>query len=247
MEKYEPDEKLIAILNEISEKDNLSSMKDKYGQYIYSISPMDLAIAEQEIVNRGVELKALEAKLERHIKLLINPAKELFESLPSTHILKKLIAEHRHLDYLLGEIQQLSAKLHQISYLTATSSEFKNLIDTANHVHASSKHTDIEEEIIFPILEEIGIEAIPRILRAQHFEIRHYSVQFHELAFNCVVTEPAKTAHIYEEIASTLMSLKKKHVFIEEYLIYPIALDIVNIQTWDELKGKCDQVEFCCF
>jgi DUF438 domain-containing protein len=245
MEKYEPDEKLIAILQEISEKDNLSSMKDKYGQYLYSITPMDLAIAEQELVNRGVELKVLETRLEQHIKLLINPVRELFESLPSTHVLKKLIAEHRHLDYLLGEIQQLSSQLHQISYLTATSSEFKELIHIASYVHISSKHTDIEEQIIFPMLEEIGIEVIPRILRAQHFEVRHHSVQFHELAFHSAVTEPTKTAHIYNEIASTLISLKKKHIFIEEHLIYPIALDIIGNQIWDKLKGKCESVGFC--
>jgi DUF438 domain-containing protein len=250
---HEPDETLIAVLREMNKEDNLPPEYDplklieREGINLSSMTPLRLAFAEEELVNRGVELKLIESKLELHIKLLINPVRKLVESLPTAHVLKSLIAEHLHLDYLLDEILHLNALLAQAPCLTATSPEFKKLIHIADHVQASAKHTDFEEEIIFPAVEAIGIKAIPRLLRAEHFEIRHHAVQLHSLAFNCSVRGPVSTARIFDEITSALIPLKKRHVLIEECLIYPIAAEVISEQTWDKLKERCEAIGFCCF
>ncbi len=249
MLKYESNERLLNVLRQIKEGDDISaaSIKNRFGVNLSSIKPIDLALSEQELINQGMDFDSLDDKLVLHIKLLVNPLKELYESLPSLHILKKLIAEHRQMDYLLGEIEHLSQRLEQISHITAVSNEFQELVHVAGHVHAASKHADIEEQIIYPSLEWKGIYAITRLLRAQHFEIRHYSVQFHELAFNCAVKEISEIREKYGNITSKMIPLKRRHMTVEENLIYPIAFEVVNSQSWDLLKEKVEEVGFCCF
>jgi DUF438 domain-containing protein len=243
------DDKLIAILEEINatSADSAHSILIRERRHLIPLTAKRLAYAIEALVHRGTEIKLIANKIELYMELLIDPMKHVHEFIPDFHIIKKLIAEHRQVEYLLGEIQLLGNKFKGISYLTATNPEFKKLIHIASHIDASSKHTDVEEQIIFPGLEKNGFITISKILRAQHFEVRHYGEQLHELAFTCSIKGPSTIADQFNEIASRLIPLKKKHMLIEERLVYPIALTIVKPYTWDSLKSQCERVGFCCF
>lgn len=243
---YKPDEQLISILSQTMDDDSAAFkfIKNKYSKYLSKVKARDLAFAEQELVNRGIEFGVIEKKLPQHIRLLNSHAKMIFKSLPDTHILRKLIAEHHLVKDLLVQIRQMSSHLGHVLYFTATSGEFKSLIKMAEHVSTSSKHTDIEQDIIFPLLERSGIEAIPRLLRAEQFELRHYSAQFHELASKCCMKNIGQTRERFREISKRLPPLKQRYMLVEENVIYPVALETANNKTWDTLQKKCEKAGF---
>jgi DUF438 domain-containing protein len=204
-----------------------------------------MMIAEQELFNRGVERPAIEKDIESHISLLAYPTEKLFASLPACHIVKKLISEHYLIQHTFDEFGWLRGRLLGNS-LQFHHREFKSLLHIASHLNASSSHDDSEQEIIFPHVEKLVIDVIPRILRMEQLRIRNYSRQFHQFAFNTSTRDFIQSFPDLETIALTLFPLKKRHMLIEERLLYPTAMETVTEKTWQNFSDICDEIGFCC-
>jgi DUF438 domain-containing protein len=248
MKPYEPDERLVQIL-QLTMKEDCSAgglAENEYREYLLSVSPLDLALAEEELVKCGTGLGVLGRKLAQQVELLGNGARAALESLPDEHVLKRLIAEHRAIGGLLEKVEGLNSWLGQVSWINPADERFRELVHIAEHIHLSAKHTEAEEEIVFPVLERIGIEAIPELLYAEHFDISHYSTQYFELAVGACTKDPHKTARKMKQITAILVPLKRRHMLVEESLIYPIALEVADEGTWEALRRECEKAGFCC-
>lgn len=241
------DDRLVSYLCELSIKESpeIESIKSRHRDYFNSVRPLDLALAEQELVNRGVEFDDPERRLQQHIKLLNSRAKKLLKTLPPDHILVKLIREHRRVGYVLHMIKQVCDRLQQIAWLTPTHPEFEKLLHIADDFETSAKHSDIEENVLFPAVEKIGIDVILNLLRLSHVEIRYYSERLHAMAYCCCMKNPAEISERFAAIEKRLCPLKKSHMLMEENLIYPIALDVVSKRIWLALQKECEAVGFC--
>jgi len=239
---------LVNILESIDTGQNLDELREKHHLQLASVTPLQIALAQQQLIENGKEYAEIAELCPKHISLAGQPARKLREQLPADHVIRKLFVEHEMAKCLLADLRRLNEKIADLEFITPVSREYKKLLHVAGHLLASEKHVDAEEEIIFPVVEQAGIYAIPRLLRAEHFELRHHAEQIAHLVFNAATTDFGQFRSKLDEIAALLVPLKHFHIFKEENLFYPIVVELVkDDRIWVELDDRCEHTGYCCF
>lgn len=204
---------------------------------IRNATPRELSEAEQKLMKEGISEPELKEFCKIHLKAIEQQVNRMKERLPEDHTLRILIEEHEKIQSFLNDLEELSNSIDQHGF---NSERKKRLRTIASNLLESETHHEREEEVIFPRLKKIGIDGPPRIMERDHEEFWPKKKKLKELSEN-----PEENEEKILEISEFLVFNLRDHIFKENNVLYPTALD--ELEKWDLIKEEGEKIGYCQF
>lgn len=202
-------------------------------------TPLELSIAEQELLEEGISPEELKKFCTIHLKALEDKIEEIKSSLDKGHPIHTMISEHEEILRFLDELDNLIEPLKR----GISDEEKKVLQNLSEHLVDAEKHHEREEKVLFPELEKRGITGPTRIMRLEHDELRPIKKRLLELSI-----EPNKNKNEIIELINVLSFKLRDHIFKENNILYPAALNAIRKDIiWKNIRMECDRIGYCCF
>ncbi|MEX0974273.1 MAG: DUF438 domain-containing protein [Bacillota bacterium] len=226
--------------------------KDEAGKTLASISEVELSLAEQRLLERGVSPAQLQGLCKVHLQVLDKQAEDLLAATEPGHPLHTLVSEHRMILGFLDSLEEAAGVIERTPAWVSEDEALKDALyavrDVAYHLVETEKHHAREEKALFPAMEERGITGPTRTMRLEHADLWPHKETLNDLAQNA---NPETYAEVRDEIvahAVYIVGNLREHIMKENSILYPAAYQaIVYNAAWEDIKRKCDEIGYCCF
>lgn len=240
-------EELKSLLRDLRSEADLSMMKERAEQLLRNVDPKVLSLAEQELMEEGMSQEELRRLCDLHLQLLSSNIAKAEAPMEPTHPIVILEEEHeiilKNLDDLEGVLERVknSQKFDEIG------EELKRLESIAHALLDAESHHEREEKALFPRLEKHGITGPPSIMRMEHIDLRKRKRAIGELVENRGNLGYGEFADKLQEVGNYILKVLREHIFKENNILYPAALESLNDDEWNEIKTEFDDIGYCCF
>jgi len=239
---------LTGILERLNSGEDPVKVKAEAKELLLSIDPADLSIAEQQLVEKGLEPEELRKLCPLHLELLEDQSAKLREKLPPEHVIATLIGEHETILCFLDDLDFVNQSIQKMTDYEPQRKEYRRLRHIAEQLIGAEPHHQREEEILFPELEKRGVYGPPMVMRGEHTQMRRYKHKLLELAKSVPQAEFGDFKRQLDEVVRFLVPVLREHIFKENNILYPTALEVIdNTEVWRQLKVDCERIGYCCF
>jgi DUF438 domain-containing protein len=234
------------VLRRLTGGEDPQKVKQEAEDLLRSVTPQELSLAEQQLIQEGVEPEELRHLCQVHLRVLSDEVEGFRRTLPTGHPVDTLMAEHEVILETLDELEALNQAVQRAERLDAE--QIERLEHIATHLVEAESHHQREEEALFPELEGRGVTGPPRIMRLEHEDLRARKHALRELAENAETLAFADFKERLDELAAYLVFNLRDHIFKEDNILYPAAVEVVgDPSVWDEVKVQSDEIGYCCF
>lgn len=241
-------EDLTKLLIRIGQGKNPKILRKEATRLINGVTDGDIAMAEQNLIKNGYSQQLVEQLSAAFVLMAIldGQAQNLKNSLPQNHLLRKVLVEHDLARCFLADLKDTVDNILKIQCISDTNSEFMKLTHIVEHLSAMTEHIDREEDVIFPSLKKHGWSSLYRSAKNEHVYIK--------AAVNDLITLTSsfKNGKIKDfknklsAITRQLTPLMTEHLFQEDNILYPIAIEVINDEKiWAGIKEVCDEIGYC--
>jgi uncharacterized protein len=239
---------LTRILERLDSGEDPTKLKAEAQMFLHTIEPRDLAVAEQTLVENGLDPTELQKLCPLHMELLDDQASKLKALLPAEHVITMLLCEHETILCFLDDLDFVNQSIQKMKSYNPERPEFRRLAHIAEQLLAAEPHHLREEEILFPELEKRGIFGPPMVMRDEHIQLRPYEQKLFELAKTISRMKFEDFTAKLDELVQFIVPMLREHIFKENNILYPTALEVIDDEEiWSRLKGDCDRIGYCCF
>ena len=241
-------DELTKILERLNSGEDPAKVKAEAKQLLSTVDPADLSIAEQQLVEKGLDPEELRKLCPLHLELLDDQSAELKAKLPRGHVIATLVNEHDTILCFLDDLDFVNQSIQKMDGYKPERDEFRRLRHIAEQLIGAEPHHQREEEILFPELEKRGVYGPPMVMKGEHTELRRYKHKLLELAKTVSHIDFRDFAKQLDEVVRFLVPMLREHIFKENNILYPTALEVIdNTEVWLRLKADCDKIGYCCF
>uniref|UniRef100_A0A7C4D7N0 DUF438 domain-containing protein n=1 Tax=Staphylothermus marinus TaxID=2280 RepID=A0A7C4D7N0_STAMA len=241
------------ILKEIHRGTSLSQIKEKYKDELSKITPLEILMAEQELLREGIEIQEILSLCDLHVELFRESlrGREL-QGLVKGHPLDLLIRENEWI-FKKAEVLGLYARMLLNTFNEDEAVRLaKEITQMLIDLKKIRTHYRKVQMLIFPYLERMGIIAIPRVmwgrednvlvkLRSLYTEIqRDTSLSISKLH------EFAKNVAVLSRDIGELVFRENKILYPAVYVLFPEGAWVAISEIADEIGYivEIDQVEW---
>jgi DUF438 domain-containing protein len=218
-------------------------------RFISTIEPKDIVSAEKKMLESGYTISELKRLYPAQMEILHEQADKLYKLLPPGHLVRKILAEHQMFLCYMADLEDVNRAIWNSNTLSTASTEFRKLALIAQHIVMGIDHVHLEDELIFPELERNGYIGTPQILTTEHISISLCAEKLMELVVvteNGLFNDLERFKSALNELATTIVSVGREHIFREDSILYPIAVQLIeNSKVWEKIKALCDEVGYC--
>jgi len=245
MEKIE---KLTNFLLHLSSESDDQSVTCNDREFLAEATSSDIALAQQNVLASGVNAEQLWRIWNDNRCILPDQAAKLKAELPDHHILQKVLAEHQMILCFIADLDDVSNKIRFLSSASSTTMEVRKLAHITSHLVFAKQHCEREDEIIFPELKRRGFRGILKVISEQHKQISGKHEELKELVWRIDIMDFEDFKCILTELSNFLVMAMRRHIFIEDSIVFPLALEIIpDEKTWEKMKDICDQIGYCAY
>lgn len=235
------------LIKQLHEGKNPEEIKTEFQSVLRNVSPAEIAQIEQELVNEGMSQEELRRLCDVHLAIFRENLDKQKVEVALDHPIHVFMKEHEIILQHLEELKSLVQKVGAAERFEGVSEEIRRLKHVAEHLMEVEKHNVREENVLFPYLQKHGITEPPAIMWAEHNELKEKKKQLLELlrahdtlAFQDFAKRLADTGSYITEALSN-------HIYKENHILYPAALQTIKDGEWKEIKEQCDELGYCCF
>jgi len=218
-------EKLKEILKKLHTGGDVEKLKKEAKELLASISPMEIPLIEQELMQEGISAEEIARMCDLHVELSREAVASSAEAPPPGHPLHTLYKENEKITKDAEKLMLYSKAMdikENIGRIKEFAKELRNVGFT---------HYDREETLIFPYIERRGITAMPTTLWRKHDEIRiklRQLLRFIEKGLYERVREKAM------EVSQLLIDM----AFRENNILYPTLRALLREGEWVAIKQQ---------
>ncbi|MDP2939452.1 MAG: DUF438 domain-containing protein [Candidatus Omnitrophota bacterium] len=229
--------------------EELDKVKKEVRKYFRDTNPTELALAEQELIQEGVSRNELKRLCDVHLDVMKEElhAKAKRIRLPASHPISILKDEHKIIKRNLKRLKHILEKLSIVNSFEKARQQVNTLKELSHFFLETEKHHQREEEALFPRLEEHGITEPPQIFKEDHAEFKAKKKSLNEIA---MAQQEKDFKEFLEGITPLIEFLTKnleEHIYKEDNILYPMALEVLEKEEWKEVRKKFDAIGYCCF
>jgi len=241
-------QKLANIIEDLKHNDNQVLAKEKARNFLATINPAELSLAEEQLVAAGLSPDDLRQLCATHLEMMKEEVEQLKASLPSSHVIHTMICEHEKILGFLDKLEEVNSRIQDANTKEEVSELFAILEHIAKHLLAAEAHHKREEDVLFVEMESRGVMGPPQVMRHEHENFRMRKNRL------MVVAETANYGHFstfqtkLDSITKLLVPSLREHISKENNILYPMAIDLIKEEeTWEQMKSACDKIGYCCF
>lgn len=241
-------EELTSFLIELSDSKDREVLRERANRLIGSVSPVDFARAETNLMRNGVPPQKIHqlSTLFIMMGLAERETADLRVRLPDYHILRKVMAEHEMLRCFLADLEAVAERIGRASHLTPSSVEMMQLGHIAEHLNSLEEHIGREDDVLFPALKERGWKSLFRRIETEHSYIQ---LAVNDLLKLIVVFEKMPFENFKIKLMSVvryLCPLLREHLFHEDRVLFPLAISTMGDEKlWERLRQVCNEIGYC--
>lgn len=246
------DNKRIGKLTEVLEKLNnqgvTEELRNEALDIVSNIDPIELSVAEQRLIEKGMNPQDLRNLCDIHMEVLKDELDGVRTKIEPGHVIDTLIAEHEKIKEFLTQLEEINLKIQKLKAPDEDRILTSKLLIVAENLLDAENHHKREEDVLFPELEKRSITGPTRIMRMEHDELRKRKRMLKEMASNVDNMDFDTYKARVDETAKYIVFNLRDHIYKENYILYPTALDAIQEKDlWEDMKKRCDKVGYCGF
>jgi len=241
-------EKLTQVLQKLNQEGVTEALRKEAQDIVSNISPVELSIAEQNLIEKGMKPQDLRHLCDIHMEVLKGELDKIKTKIEPGHVVYTLIAEHDKILEFLTQLEEVNSKIQKSEKYISALEEIKELKTIIFNILDAENHHQREEKVLFTEMESREITGPTRIMRMEHEDIKvkkeflkMAAEDVSELNFN-------EFKEKVDESAKYIIFNMRDHIFKENYILYPTAIEsIQGKDIWNDMKRRCDEIGYCGF
>ncbi|MGG7325733.1 DUF438 domain-containing protein [Clostridium baratii] len=241
-------EELTSILRKLNTGNISEDLRKEALEVVKNIDPMELSIAEQNLIDEGMNPQDLRHLCDIHMEVLKDELEKIKNKLETGHVVNTLIVEHDKILEFLSMLEDLNNKVQALDEIKGNEEYINKLHFAIDNILDAEKHHQREEDVLFKELEGDGITGPTRIMRMEHDDLRVKKREIKEL-LNCInYMDFDDFKERLQDLTAYLVFNLRDHIFKENTILYPTAIDSINDDSrWDDMRRRCDEIGYCGF
>ncbi|WP_252235952.1 DUF438 domain-containing protein [Clostridium sp. CH2] len=241
-------EKLTEVLQKLNQVGLTETLRKEALDIVSNINPMELSIAEQNLIEEGMNPQDLRHLCDIHMEVLRGELDKIKTKLEPDHVLYTLISEHDKILEFLTELEEINFKIQKLKSYNSGSGEFEALKTVVNNILDAENHHQREEKVLFVEMEDRKITGPTRIMRMEHDDLRAKKKFLKQTAEEVYQLEFNEFKEKVDDTAKYIVFNLRDHIFKENYILYPTAIETIKEkEIWKDMKKKCDEIGYCGF
>ena len=241
-------EKLTQVLQKLNQEGVTETLRQEALDIVSNISPVELSIAEQNLIEKGMKPQDLRHLCDIHMEVLKGELDKIKTKIEPGHVVYTLIAEHDKILEFLTLLEEVNSKLQKTETYINSLEEIKELKTIVFNILDAENHHQREEKVLFTEMESREITGPTRIMRMEHEDLK---VKKEFLKLTLEEASRLKFNEFKEKIdesAKYIIFNMRDHIFKENYILYPTAIEsIQGKEIWTDMKKRCDEIGYCGF
>jgi len=240
-------DELKQVLKELKDEEDAISVKQRTAELLKKVDAATLSLAEQELLHEGFTQEDLMRLCDVHLGLLGETLEGQKAQPVPAHPVAILISEHKIILKNLDDLQRIIDILVMAKGFDDIEHEMKRLVEIADLLLNTESHHQREEKVLFPRLEKRGVTGPPRIMRIEHDELRSRKSKLAQ-----IVKAGRSMAFVdfvkgVQEHGGYLTANLRGHIFKEDNILYPAAMETLGDEEWREVGAEFDRLGYCSF
>ncbi|ENZ02101.1 hypothetical protein HMPREF1092_01336 [Clostridium thermobutyricum] len=237
--------KLTYMLKRLNTEELTSDLRDEAIEMVKKISPLEISLAEQKLIDEGMNPNELRHLCDIHMEILKDELKNLEEKISVGHILYTFIREHDEIMKFLNELEKVNSEIQKMN--SYDDEKVEKVLKLSINLLNAEPHHKREEDVLFPKMESLGITGPTRIMKLEHESLRKKKRELKEICGVKDYIPFEEFKNIIDSISKDLIFELRDHIFKENYILYPTAMESINEKEFKELKVMCDEMGYCEF
>jgi uncharacterized protein len=239
---------LTTFLAQLNGEGLTEELKQKGLKLVKAISPLELSMAEQSLIDDGMDPAELRTLCEIHMMVLKDELEKLKSNISIGHVLYTMVEEHEFLLGFLNEIEKTTKAILAMDKYDASKEEFAKIPELATNLLNAEPHHKREENVLFPEVEARGVTGPTRIMRIEHDDLRKKKRSLKDLGNAVADMDFEEYKNQLKKISGAIVYELRDHIFKENYILYPTALETIKDNSeWNDMKERCDLLGYCTF
>lgn len=241
-------EKLTEVLQKLNQSGITEPLRKEALDIVSNISPIELSIAEQNLIEKGMNPQDLRHLCDIHMEVLKGELDKIKTKIEPGHVVHTLIAEHDKILEFLTELEEINSKIQKLESYNSSLEEFEALKTVVNNILDAENHHQREEKVLFTEMEDRNITGPTRIMRMEHDDLRAKKKLLIQTAEEASQLEFNEFKEKVDDTAKYIIFNLRDHIFKENYILYPTAIEsIKEKEIWKDMKRRCDEIGYCGF
>jgi PAS domain S-box-containing protein len=222
-------------------------VKERFKQVLEGVSSEEIAKIEQELVKEGMPREELQRLCDVHMAVFSDQLGKQELKVPQEHPLNVLLEEHKILLQLLEKLSTTADIIGQACDVVYVGDDVTQMKKIVEQLSDAEKHYAREENVLFPVLERHGISEPPAIMWMEHDKIREKKKQIYAMVEKYKARDFQEFKTKLVEDTRSLNSMLSNHIFKENTVLYPAALNVIAEEEWNDIRRDFDEIGYCCF
>jgi len=236
---------LKSMIRRLHQGEDPERLKEEFGRVLEEVGPDIIAQVEQELVEEGMPLEEIRRLCDLHLRLLRESLeKEGGGELPTWHPVSTFMHEHGHILEHVRELGRALRKIEEAGHLV--SEPLKEMERVTQFLMETESHYLREENALFPMMEKHGITEPPKVMWAEHQEIRPRKRKLYELVKRAESVGFEEFVSKAGELVGFLKDFLQNHYYKEDKVLYPMAMKVLSEEEWVQVRRAGDEVGYCC-
>jgi DUF438 domain-containing protein len=235
------------MIQRLHDGEDFEDIKRQFGELAEKVTPEDIARAEQELVEEGMDIQEIQRLCEVHLALFKEDLDKQEAIAPEGHPVNMLMQEHNRLLLFADELRSNAAEIKSSEGFEAIEDNLKHLDHVVEHLKDSETHYLREENVLFPYLEKHGIREPPKVMWMEHDQIRAIEKKIYALHDGKENMEFHEFAKQLDEQSCALAEMLNNHFNKENNILFPASLQVIEDSEWPAITREFDEIGYCCF
>lgn len=240
--------KLTEVLEKLNQNGITEELRKEALDIVSNINPIELSIAEQNLIEKGMNPQNLRHLCDIHMEILKGELDKIKTKIEPGHVVYTLISEHDKILEFLTQLEEVNTKIQKIESYTDNLKEVEDLKIIIDNILDAESHHQREEKVLFSEMEDREITGPTRIMRMEHDDLREKKKLLQKAAENVSELDFNEFKEKVDETSKYIIFNLRDHVFKENYILYPTAIEVIKEkEIWNNMKERCDEIGYCRF
>ena len=239
-------EEIKEVLKKLQKQDS-EEIKGKAKEILKNLSPTKLASIEQEIIKEGTTKEEMKKLCDVHLEIMKENFHEVNMDLKPGHPIHTLMEEHKIILDFTKRLEEALKKMNSHNNFEEANAEIETLRFIAEHLFEADKHHKREEKALFPEIKRAGMTEPPNMMEEEHKDIISMKKELYAILQKHKRIPYQNFIKNIGRIAGSLKKELSSHIYKENNILYPMAVQIMPKEKWRQIKNKCDKIGYCCF
>ncbi|MEO0293321.1 MAG: DUF438 domain-containing protein [candidate division WOR-3 bacterium] len=218
--------------------------KEKFRGILKDLSVEEITSIEEELIKEGISLEEIQRLCDIHLKIFKEYLDKQNILVPEGHPIQILMEEHKIILRFVEDLKNIIERANNVKDHRLLNKEFHNIVE---HFKDSEKHYLREENVLFPYIEKHGITEPPKVMWAEHNEIRVNEKELYSIIEEEKKIKQEDYIKKLKDITFALGDKLMSHFYKENNILFPTALNIIKEDEWKDIETQFTEIGYCCF